>query len=106
MNALANNGLGKKATKEIILGADEEILEGVREYFTRKGQKAVIVYEDDCIREECDVIIYSIDWERASVYISPFKEDGYCPNVMIALNCLSPEQIIEQICELLEVIKF
>ncbi len=104
MNALAN-GLGK-AKKEIILGADEEILEGVREYFAQKGQNAIIVYEDDCCKEECDVVIYQIEWEKASVYLSPFRSEGYCPNVVIALNCLSNDQIIDQICGFLEAIKF
>lgn len=104
MNALAN-GLGK-AKKEIILGADEEILEGVREYFTKKGQKVVFVYEDDCLKEDCDVCVYIVDWEKASVYLSPFKADGYCPNVVIALNFLSSQQVIDQICVFLEAIKF
>ena len=100
MNALADG------RREIILGADQEVLEGVKKFFAQKGQKAVIVYEDDCFRSPCDVIIYSIDWEKPSVYISPFKADGYCPNIMIALNCLSSEQIVEQICKLLEAINF
>ena len=104
MKALAN-GLGR-ASKEIILGADEEILEGVGEYFMKKGQKVVFVYEDDFLKEDCDVCIYKIDWEKSSVYLCPFKADGYCPNVLIALNCLSDHQIIDQICGFLEAIKF
>ncbi|MBR3163321.1 MAG: hypothetical protein IKF17_04410 [Clostridia bacterium] len=104
MNTLAN-GLGR-ASKELILGADEEILEGVRDYFAQKGQKVVFVYEDDCLKEDCDVVIYQIDWEKASVYLSPFKADDYCPNVVIALNCLSAEQVIDQICGFLEAINF
>lgn len=104
MNALAN-GLGS-APREIALGAPQSVIKGVANYFTQKGLKVQVVDEDDFAKEESDVIIYQIDWEKTSVYLSPFKADGYCPNVVIALNCLSPEQVLDQICGFLEAIQF
>ncbi len=104
MNTLAN-GLGK-ATKEIALGAPQSVIEGVAEYFTHKGLKVQVVDEDDSSKEESDIIIYQIDWEKNSVYLSPFKAEGYCPNVTIAINCLSPEKVLDQIVGFLEAIQF
>ena len=104
MNKLANS-LGS-ASREIALGAPQSVIKGVADYFTRKGLKVQVVDEDDCAKEESDVIIYQIDWEKASVYLSPFKADGYCPNVTISVNCLSPEKGLDQIVGFLEAIQF
>ena len=95
MNKLANS-LGS-ASREIALGAPQSVIKGVADYFTRKGLKVQVVDEDDC---------YQIDWEKASVYLSPFKADGYCPNVTISVNCLSPEKVLDQIVGFLEAIQF
>lgn len=105
---LANNRLGKKkASKEIILGADEEVVEAILEAFEQKGINAICLNVDDCcMKQQCDLLVYRIDWEEESVYFSPFREDGYCPNVTISINLMTTDRVVEQICGFLEAIKF
>ena len=113
MNKLANNCFGKAhPSKELVIGADDnevidELYEGLKKFFEGQGLKVCRVHEDECAHEECDVVIYIMDdWNQTSVYMSPFRADGYCPNLIIALHCLTVEKILDQITGFLEAIKF
>ena len=107
MNKLANNGFGKaRAKQELIIGANEEIIQAVFDYYSQRGRNVVIVDQDDYLCETCDVVMYIVDWERTSIYLSPFKETGVCPNVIIERNYLPLENILDQVIGFLEAIDF
>lgn len=105
MNKLAN-GLGKNASSEVVIGASEEVITGLFDYFSLKGLKVVLLEKDDCLTEDCDVVLYEVDWEEESVYMLPFREDGYCPNITISLNYMPTERVLDHMYEFLEAIKF
>ena len=99
-----------KASKEIIIEADDSLVTGLMEYFSLKGLKVLVIGEDQDLKEECDVCIYTINCCNGndSLYFFPRKKEGYCPEVTIGLknNRLSNKRLLKEIIAFLEAINF
>ena len=104
MNKLANSSF--EACKEIAIGASQDIIDGIYNYFIKKGLRVALVEENKRETEKCDVVIHQIDWEKATAYFSPFELEGYSPQLLISIGNSTKEQLLDLLIDFLEGIQF